>query len=127
MSLGYRVSGKVQQGAKRGRELGFPTANISLASLIDAPEQGVYACLINLGSKKYYKGVVNIGIRPTFGGKTMVCETHIFDFEGDLYGTVIELELVAYLRQEIKFNTVEVLKEQINIDISMAKNILDKK
>ena len=57
MSLGYRVSGKVQQGAKRGRELGFPTANISLASLIDAPEQGVYACLINLGPKNYYKTI----------------------------------------------------------------------
>jgi len=124
MSLGFKVRGRVQEGAKRGRKLGFPTANIAVASDINPLEKGVYACWIWLDIDKYYKGVVNIGVRPTFGEEKLVYEAHVFDFDGNLYGKEIELELVKYLRHELSFCTIEALKDQINTDILTAKTLL---
>ena len=113
-------------GEQRGRELGYPTANMSTDGL-HLPKFGVYAVLIDVQDgphKGAYHGAASIGVRPMFGENSPNLETFIFDFSGDLYGASLSVALVDFLRPEEKFDDVEDLIEQMQKDCSMAHKIL---
>ena len=119
--LGYRwfVEGEVQGGDKRGRELGYPTANIALDPDCEIAH-GIYAVRVVIDGA-LHDGVANYGRRPTFDNGAVVLEVHVFDFKGDLYGKTLEVCLVSYLRGEEKFNSVEALIAQMDIDSAQAR------
>jgi len=118
----YALCGIVIKGDGRGKGLGFPTANIaSRHSLI--PSNGVYAVRLFVRDK-HYNGVVNIGIRPTFDAKSPAIETHIFDFDEDIYGEEITVYFIRKIREEKKFQDAEALIKQIMSDIETAKHML---
>ena len=119
----YSYSGKVVYGSQLGREIGVPTANIWIPKQ-KLPISGVYAvrCMVNNAK---YLGIANMGIRPTVGGKRPVLETHIFDFEKDIYGRRITVQFIEKIRDEVKFDSIDLLKSQIKNDIEEAKKILN--
>ena len=119
----YSVYGQVEQGEQRGKNLGFPTANILPGVTLALPE-GVYVSKIKLAGKTHY-GVTNVGKRPTFGENSVTVETFIFDFEKVIYGEYLEVIPLSQLRPEMKFSSVEELKTQIRQDIETARNYLD--
>jgi len=123
----YSLSGFVVKGSKRGRTLGFPTANISLTSqdkLI--PQNGVYLTKVYVKDFKGY-GLLNIGYRPTFDKNIdLYIEVHILDFNNDIYGDSIKVEILEYLRPETKFQTKEKLIKQIELDRKKALNLVSK-
>jgi riboflavin kinase/FMN adenylyltransferase len=119
----FRLGGKVIKGDERGKVLGFPTANIAPDPEEALPADGVYATRAFVG-QAVYKAVTNIGIRPTFGGGQRLIEVYLLDFEGDLYGQELEIELVECLRGEIRFASVEELKAQIVRDVEGARALL---
>jgi len=119
----YFLKGKVILGKRRGRHLGFPTANLDISSKKLIPKEGVYAAWVCLDDKKY-KGALNIGKNPTFQDKHLSIEVHILDFSGDLYNKTIKVELIKYIRGEQKFPSVEKLVEQIKRDCEIVKKIL---
>lgn len=121
----FTLRGKVVPGADRGKELGFPTANIWPNSLKVLPPDGVYATRVRVGEKTF-PSVTNIGVRPTFGGGERWIEVHIPNFQGDLYGKRLSLEFVERLRGELCFATPEDLKNQIARDVSKAQTIIEK-
>ena len=118
----YSYSGKVVYGNQLGREIGVPTANIWIPKQ-KLPISGVYAVRCIVDNAKYL-GIANMGIRPTVGGKRPVLETHIFDFEKDIYGSRITVQFIEKIREEIKFDSIDLLKSQIKKDIEEAKKIL---
>lgn len=118
----WTVEGRVQPGDKRGRTIGFPTANVSLEGYLE-PALGVYAVRVEVGGKTY-DGVANFGRRPTFDKKDVLLEVHIFDFAGDIYGQQIIVSFVTYLRPELKFAGLDALKAQIAADSQTARNLL---
>lgn len=124
LGRGFEFAGKVRCGAKRGRELGFPTANLKPKREL-LPPAGVYVSLVRLGEKTV-RGVTNIGVRPTFDGTPEpLVETHLLDGENyNLYGRRISVEFVERIRSEKKFSSVEALKEQIAEDVLESKKIL---
>lgn len=117
--LGYNFTyeSSVIEGDKRGRTIGFPTINQHLPESLIVPKHGVYES-ISFVDDKAYKSFTNIGIRPTFRVDAPLSETHIFDFNGDLYGKEVRIELVKYLREEKEFSSVDELKKQLNYDKS---------
>ncbi|MDK9559516.1 bifunctional riboflavin kinase/FAD synthetase [Marinobacter sp. M216] len=115
----YRIRGRVVYGRQLGREIGAPTANILLKRM--APLQGVYVVSTTLDDGSVYDGVANIGLRPTVDGKQPALEVHLFDFTGTLYGRHIDVVFRHGLRDEIKFSSVDALKEQIARDFSDAR------
>ncbi|WP_208352297.1 bifunctional riboflavin kinase/FAD synthetase [Pseudaestuariivita rosea] len=123
----HRIEGRVIQGDQRGRQLGYPTANMSIAGL-HPPKFGVYAVKVdvlngpNAGS---YHAAASIGVRPMFGENQANCETFLFDFTGDLYGADLSVGLVEFLRPEMKFDSVEALINQMDIDCEQARGILN--
>ena len=119
----YFLTGKVIEGAGRGKKLGFPTANLELSSEKLIPAPGVYAVRVFL-EQKIFLGVMNIGIKPTFLEKTLSIEVHIFNFYDNIYGRTLKVELVKYLREERKFSSAEELKKQIAEDCKIAKRVL---
>lgn len=119
----YSIIGRVFHGDKRGRTLGFPTANVKLKRRV-SPVSGVYAVAVETSSG-CYNGVANIGSRPTVAGIRQQLEVHIFDFEGDLYGQIIEVTLLKKLRTEMKFENIEQLTKQIDIDSQQAKHYIE--
>ncbi|PCJ75152.1 MAG: bifunctional riboflavin kinase/FMN adenylyltransferase [Rhodobacteraceae bacterium] len=124
----HRIDGIVEKGDQRGRELGFPTANISLDDL-HLPKFGVYAVFFDVLSgphKGVYRGAASLGIRPTFGINKPNLETFLFDFSGDIYDASVSVALVAYQRPEEKFDNLEDLIKQMNIDCFEAREILEK-
>lgn len=129
--LGYRFSyqGIVVKGDGRGRKLGFPTCNLQTHPKLDLP-LGVYLTWTVLKNRAPLRSVTNIGIRPTFqssqsvNGTAVLVETHILDFSEDLYGLPVEIQFVAKLREEKKFESIETLKEQIQTDIGTARSQL---
>lgn len=124
----HRIDGIVEKGDQRGRELGFPTANISLDEL-HLPKFGVYAVFFDVLDGPYkgvYRGAASLGIRPTFGVNKPNLETFLFDFSGDLYDASVSVALVAYQRPEEKFENLEDLIKQMNIDCFEAREILEK-
>jgi riboflavin kinase/FMN adenylyltransferase len=120
----YSLNGIVVEGVQRGRELGFPTANIEpLSKYKLIPKNGVYAVKGKIGQSDY-SGVLNIGKRPTFESQDKIyIELHIFDFEKEIYAKPVYLEFVKRIRDEKKFNSKEELIEQINKDIRVTKEI----
>ena len=120
----YQIRGKVIKGRKRGgSKLGFPTANIKLHDEL-CPKLGVYAVLVET-SMGNFQGVANIGFSPTFGDHMFTIEVHILGFNHDIYNTRIRVNMVKRLRDEIKFDSIEQLSEQIRKDIETAKEILE--
>ena len=115
----YHICGHVTHGDKRGRTLGFPTANIPMGKVF-LPRAGVYKVRCQVSGVRC-QGVVNIGIRPTFGGTKPQAEIHLFDFSGDVYGQYLRVELVEFLRDEMKFSSPQALKEQILRDCETAR------
>lgn len=122
----FTVPGEVVQGAHRGKDLGFPTANLRIWEERAYPGPGVYACLVETGQNRW-KAVTNIGVRPTFedGQDQVTIETHLLDFDGDLYGEQIKINFVDRLRDERRFPSPEALLTQIEHDIQRTYNILD--
>jgi riboflavin kinase/FMN adenylyltransferase len=112
------VKGEVIKGDQRGRQIGFPTANISMEGWIE-PLFGVYAVNINVDGL-FYRGVANLGVRPTFGKSSPILEVHLFDYSGDLYGKDIIISFIDFIRKEKKFDGIESLKKQIEIDSAKA-------
>lgn len=117
--LGYNFTfeSKVIGGDKRGRTIGFPTVNQHLPSGLIVPKFGVYESLTFIGDKSY-KSFTNIGIRPTWKVDIPLAETHIFNYNGNLYDKNVRIELVRYLREEKEFSSLDELKEQLNYDKS---------
>jgi riboflavin kinase / FMN adenylyltransferase len=118
----WTVEGRVQPGDKRGRTIGFPTANVSLEGYLE-PALGVYAVRVDIGGKTH-DGVANFGRRPTFDKKDVLLEVHLFDFSGDIYGQQIIVSFVSYLRPEMKFAGLDALKAQIAADSEKARGLL---
>ncbi len=120
----WAIRGVVAHGDKRGRTIGFPTANVPLGRHLE-PARGVYAVTIALADGRVCKGVANIGRRPTVNeGPESRLEVNLFDFAGDLYGQEIGVSLVAYLRGEQKFPGLDALKAQIAADAAQARELL---
>ncbi len=122
----HRIEGPVISGEQRGRELGFPTANMSIDGL-HPPAFGVYAVLVDVLEgpfKGSYQGAASLGVRPMFGENTANLETYLFDFKGDLYGTQLSVALVSYLRGEEKFDSLDTLIAQMDADCTRAREIL---
>lgn len=119
----YAIRGVVMHGDARGRTIGFPTANIPLGKHLE-PQRGVYAITASIGDK-FYKGVANIGLRPTVGGTESRLEVYFFDFAGDLYGQELAVQLRCFIRPEQKFPSFDALKAQIGHDVSHARRVLD--
>lgn len=118
----YQLNGTVVGGAGIGRGLGFPTANIQLdEGMKMLPLDGVYEVAVSLGAERY-KGVMNIGVKPTIGDNMLrTIEVHIIDFEGDIYGKEISVEVLRRLRGELQFAGVQALKLQIGVDVARVK------
>jgi riboflavin kinase/FMN adenylyltransferase len=114
----YSIRGRVFHGDKRGRQLGFPTANVKLKRRV-SPVNGVYAVKVETNNGLYF-GVANIGSRPTVSGIRQQLEVHIFEFDSDLYGQIIEVILLKKLRNEMKFDSLSALTEQIACDSEQA-------
>lgn len=120
----YQIRGEVQLGKQRGgKEIGFPTANLHIDREDLIPKMGVYVCQV-ICEGKCYGGVLNIGVNPTFGEERLVAETHIFDFDQDIYGKPIKVNLLRFLRGEQKFSGIAELSTQIAKDVEQAKEIL---
>ena len=122
--LGYsfKLKGKVEHGNRMGHKIGFPTANINVDVNIVTPKFGVYEVDVTKADKTY-KGVMNIGNRPTVSNDLKLSyEVHILDFDEDIYGSFLGVEFVSFIRDEIKFDNIEELKNQISIDIKSIKN-----
>ncbi len=118
----FVVSGEVVHGDKRGRELGYPTANLVPDAAYVTPGHGVYAALATTAAGEVVPAAVNIGVRPTFvTGRGELIEAHLIDFDGDLYGTVLELAFLKRLRGEKRFDSVEALVEQMGDDVVRAR------
>jgi riboflavin kinase/FMN adenylyltransferase len=122
----FSLSGQVVSGDKRGRNLGFPTANLNLKPEQALPGDGVYATITHTDDNSL-PSVSNIGVRPTFGGSKRLVETYILDFEGELLGQKLTIDLVDKLRGEERFETVEELKAQMIRDVEQARQILNER
>ena len=119
LNRNWSIEGKVIQGRKRGRKIGFPTCNMSLKNYV-VPKLGVYA--VKVKGKNFNKnGIANVGYRPTFNGKKLLLETNIFGFNKNLYNKVINVSFKKFIRAEKKFRNFQDLKKQIKIDIKLAK------
>ena len=121
----YCINGKVIHGDKRGKTLGFPTANLA-CNRINYPLAGVFAVRVHGLNDVVYNGVANIGTRPVFNGKRVLLETYIFDFDQVVYGQRISVEFIKRIRDEINFPTVEALCEQMVKDVKKAKDYFSK-
>jgi riboflavin kinase/FMN adenylyltransferase len=120
----YSIKGEVVTGEKRGRTLGYPTANLATdAELL--PPNGVYAVRVILG-KECLPAVASLGIKPTFSGKQFSIEAHIFDFDRDIYGEPLRLEFIEWIREEKSFPDAQALVAQINRDAEQARRILER-
>ena len=121
----YRLTGKVIKGSQIGRDLGFPTANIVVEESYKLiPADGAYAVKIGYRDR-WHNGMLNIGFRPTVNGTTRTIETHIFDFNQNLYGQVLTIGFVEKIRGEKKFENLEALSKQLTLDRKDAMKILD--
>jgi len=119
----FAIRGIVEHGAKLGRTIGFPTANLTLGSYL-RPAYGIYAVTATLPGGRVVHGAANLGIRPSFDPPIELLEPHFFDFSGDLYGQEIEVEFHHYLRPEAKFDSLEALTAQMEQDCLTARKLL---
>jgi riboflavin kinase/FMN adenylyltransferase len=120
----FQLCGEVTHGDERGRELGFPTANLVPDEALACPGHGVYACLANAPSITDRPAAVSIGVRPTFQtGRGELIEAYLLDFDGDLYGQTLCLEFLTRLRGERRFDTPEALVEQMHLDVAQTREV----
>lgn len=117
----FSLQGKVIHGEEIGRKLGFPTANLQISKDLILPKSGVYVTRVKVKGK-FYIAVTNIGSKPTFDGKSISVESYILNYNENLYDECLEVEFITRIRDEIKFQNLEALKEQIISDINYAKN-----
>jgi riboflavin kinase / FMN adenylyltransferase len=126
----YAVIGEVVAGERRGKELGFPTANLLFSRPVALPRDGIYAVRASWGGADplapahHADGVASLGVRPTFGAGERLLEVHLFDFEGDLYGQRLRVEFVRRQRGESRFASAEALIRQMGLDAARARHIL---
>lgn len=120
----WAIEGEVLRGFARGREFGFPTANVALGDYV-RPRLGVYAVRVDTGDGVLLPGVASVGVNPTVGTlPAPLLEAHLLDFSGDLYGKMIEVELIAFLRDEANFESTDALKTQMTQDVIDARRAL---
>jgi riboflavin kinase/FMN adenylyltransferase len=119
----FAIEGTVEPGDRRGRELGYPTANLTLGSYL-RPKYGIYAVRMRIDEDSDHPGVASLGIRPTFEPPVELLEAHAFDIDEDLYGRTIEVDLVAYLRPEEKFDSLAALAAAMRADEAEARRLL---
>ena len=118
----FEIEGYVIHGAQRGRKMGFPTINIEPNDSI-LPRIGVYAATVEIDGQ-LFNAIANIGTRPTVNGESVLLEAHILNFNKDLYGKRLRVKLVTFIRPEIRFNSMNELKDQIVLDVQTVKRIL---
>src|SRR5206468_7664072 len=123
MSRDFAIAGVVQEGDKRGRELGYPTANMVLGDY-QRPRYGIYAVRATLEDGSEHPGVASLGVRPTFDPPVELLETHLLDYAGDLYGHKIEVALHAFIRPEQKFESIDDLVAEMRNDEAAARRLL---
>ena len=123
LSRDYAIEGVVQDGDRRGRELGYPTANMVLGDY-QRPRYGIYAVRVTLEDGTEHPGVASLGIRPTFDPPQELLETHLLDFDADLYGRKIEVALHAFIRDEKKFDDIGALVTHMRRDEAQARHLL---
>ncbi|MDB5477563.1 MAG: ribF [Alphaproteobacteria bacterium] len=120
----WQIRSEVVRGQQRGRTIGFPTANLALEEYLQ-PKFGVYTAKIKIeGEQGLHRAVMNIGIRPSFGGIGANLEAHLLDYTGDLYGKILRVDFGDFLRPEVKFSDLNALKEQIDKDVARARMML---
>jgi riboflavin kinase/FMN adenylyltransferase len=118
--------GRVRLGQQLGRQLGFPTANMRLARRV-SPVRGIFAVRVHGVEEVVRDAVASIGTRPTVSGVEPLLEVHVFDFDGDLYGRQIGVDFVARLRDENRFDDLEALRRQMELDAAEARRLLAEK
>lgn len=123
LSRDYAIEGVVQRGDARGRELGYPTANMMLGDY-QRPRYGIYAVRVTLDDGAEHPGVASLGVRPTFDPPQELLEAHLLNFDGDLYGRKIEVSLHAFIREEKKFDDIAALVAQMKDDEAQARHLL---
>ena len=123
LSRPFAIEGEVQHGDARGRELGYPTANLAMGEYL-RPAYGIYAVRVWIDDQHQYAGVANLGTRPMFDPPQELLEAHLFDFDGDLYGKRIEVALHHFIRPEAKFDSIEALTAQMDRDSAEARRLL---
>lgn len=119
----FSLCGRVVKGDGRGRQWGIPTANLGMHRLT-LPLKGVYSVKVHRANGEYLFGVANIGSRPTIDGTKNILEIHLFDFDGNLYGEMLQVFFLHKLRDEVKFSSIDALISQIHADISAARSLL---
>ncbi|NLS25757.1 Bifunctional riboflavin kinase/FMN adenylyltransferase [Sphingomonas sp. S2M10] len=119
----FAIAAEVEGGARLGRQLGYPTANMRLGNYL-RPRYGIYAVRGRLADGRLLNGVANLGIRPSFDPPTELLESFFFDFSGDLYGQTVEVALIEYLRPEAKFDSLAALTAQMDQDAARARALL---
>ena len=119
----YTIIGRVEHGDKNGRKLGFPTANIDMGNYL-RPKYGIYAVRGILPDGRVLNGAANLGIRPSFDPPKELLEPYFFDFDGDLYGQTIAVQLIHHLRPEAKFDSMDALMAQMQADCDEARRLL---
>jgi riboflavin kinase/FMN adenylyltransferase len=120
----FAIEGVVERGRQLGRRLGYPTANVSLADYV-VPKFGVYATRTRLPDGRKLPGVANLGVNPTVDGVTApLLEVWLFDFDEDIYDQVIETDLIAFQRPELKFASLDEMTAQVMKDAAQARNVL---
>ncbi len=123
LSRDYTITGTVQRGDQRGRELGYPTANLTMGDY-QRPKYGIYAVRVTLDDGSQHPGVASLGIRPTFDPPQELLEAHLFDFDGELYDRQVHVALHAYLREELKFDSLDALIDEMREDEAQARKLL---
>ena len=118
----FCFAGVVEEGDRRGRELGFPTANLHTEAEL-LPPHGVYAVWVTMGDRTL-PGVANLGTKPTFSGSRFAVEVHLFDFSEDIYGEPMAVHFVEWIREERTFPNADVLVQQMNVDVRKAQQVL---
>jgi riboflavin kinase / FMN adenylyltransferase len=122
----YQITGRVVKGKKLARDLGFPTANIKISDSLQKLKYGVYEAVVTIDNKKL-KSIVNYGIKPTFSGKCCLCEVHIFNFNKNIYGKILKVEFLRFIRTERKFSSIDQLRKAIKEDCNnISKNYYKK-
>ncbi|GMQ64558.1 bifunctional riboflavin kinase/FAD synthetase [Vallitalea maricola] len=120
----FSIAGKVVEGKKNGRKFGFPTANIIPHRYKILPPNGVYYSNISVNGKKY-NSITNVGVNPTLNGQKKVVETHILGFDEDIYGQVVVVEFIQFIRKEKKFNSIEELKKEVSSNIEYVTSLIN--
>lgn len=119
----YRISGRVAAGLKLGRKLGFPTANLRLFRRV-SPVAGIYAVRVSGAGLDRHPGIASVGTRPTVGGTEWLLEVHLFDYAGVLYGERLDVDFIAWLREEVRFDDLDAMSAQMHDDARRARALL---